>query len=194
MWLCRCVYGGVGVYKPRWLAFLVYFILMQEHKQKLYNTSSCCGRHIESNHILQPSKYPIINVNRITYSMNRIIKNKSGRPLDLYIKLGPYKFSLQASVDHHGYSMNSGRYTASIVVGKHFTVTIITSLNVISRIPIVHLLPIYTFEQTHLGMLGRQCVLKDVCRRWHCRVSTDRPWRMGADRLPWCRHMSLYNR
>ena len=35
-------------------------------------------------------------------------------PLDLYIKLGPYKFSLQASVDHHGYSMNSGHYTASI--------------------------------------------------------------------------------
>ena len=35
-------------------------------------------------------------------------------PLDLYIKLGPYKLSLQASVDHHGYSMSSGHYTASI--------------------------------------------------------------------------------
>ena len=31
----------------------------------------------------------------------------------------------------------------SIVVGKHFTVTIIKLLNVISRIPIIHLLPIY---------------------------------------------------
>ena len=42
-------------------------------------------------------------------------------PLDLYVKLGPYKFSLQASVDHHGYSMNSGHYTASInFCGKTF--------------------------------------------------------------------------
>ena len=63
----------------------------------------------------------IIIVNRITYSNNRITKNKSRIPLDLYIKLGPYKFSLQASVDHHGYSMNSGHYTASInCCGKTF--------------------------------------------------------------------------
>ena len=65
--------------------------------------------------------YLIIIVNRITYSNNRITKNKSRMPLDLYIKLGPFKFSLQASVDHHGYSMNSGHYTASIsCCGKTF--------------------------------------------------------------------------
>ena len=29
-------------------------------------------------------------MNRITYSNNRISKNKSRMPLDLYIKLGPY--------------------------------------------------------------------------------------------------------
>ena len=67
------------------------------------------------------TNYLIIIVNRITYSNNRITKNKSRIPLDLYIKLGPYKFSLQASVDHHGYSMNSGHYTASInCCGKTF--------------------------------------------------------------------------
>ena len=33
-------------------------------------------------------------------------------------------------------------------------------------------------------MLGRQYVPKDVCRHWHSRVSTSRPWRMGADRIP----------
>ena len=43
-----------------------------------------------------------------------ITENKSRMPLDLYIKLGPYKFSLQAYVDHHGYFMNRGHYTASI--------------------------------------------------------------------------------
>ena len=80
-------------------------LLMQEHQQKLYKTCSCYGRdtwHIESKQILQPPKYLIIIVDRITYSYNRITKNKSRMPLDLYIKLGPYKFSLQASVDHHG--------------------------------------------------------------------------------------------
>ena len=47
--------------------------------------------------------------------------DKSRMPLDLYIKLRPYKFSLQASVDYHGYSMNSGHYTASInCCGKTF--------------------------------------------------------------------------
>ena len=99
-------------------------LLMQEHKQKLYKTCSCCGRdnrHIESKQILQPPKYPKIIVNRITFSHNRVIKNKSRMPQDLYIKPGPYKFSLQASVDHHGYSTNSGHYTASInCCGKTF--------------------------------------------------------------------------
>ena len=92
-------------------------LLMQEHKQKLCKTWSCCGRDtwlIESKQILQPPKYLIIIVNRITYSNNMITKNKSRMPLDLYIKLGPYKFSLQSSVDHHGYHMNSGHYLASI--------------------------------------------------------------------------------
>ena len=63
----------------------------------------------------------MIIVNRITYSNNRITKNKSLKPLDLYIKVGPYKFSLQASDDHHAHSMNSGHYTASInCCGKTF--------------------------------------------------------------------------
>ena len=55
-------------------------LLMQEHKHKLYKTCSCCRRdswHIKSKHILQPPKYLIIIVNRITYSNNRITKNKS---------------------------------------------------------------------------------------------------------------------
>ena len=80
-----------------------------------------CSKKVNKVNHLQPPNYLIIIVNRITYSNNRITKNKSRIPLDLYIKLGPYKFSLQASVDHHGYSMNSGHYTASInCCGKTF--------------------------------------------------------------------------
>ena len=62
----------------------------------MYKTCSCCGRdtwHIESKQTLQPPKYLIIIVKRITYSNNRITKNKSRMPLDLYIKPGLYKFS-----------------------------------------------------------------------------------------------------
>ena len=99
-------------------------LLMQEHKQKLYKACHCCGWDtwlIESKQILQSPKYLIIIVNRITYSNNRITKNKNRMALDLYIKLGTYKFSLQASVDHHAYSMNIGHYTASInCCGKTF--------------------------------------------------------------------------
>ena len=54
----------------------------------------------------------------ITYSNNRITKSRM--PLDLYIKLGPNKFSLQDSVDPHKYSMNSGHYPASTNCGKTF--------------------------------------------------------------------------
>ena len=63
-------------------------LLIQVHKQKLYKTCSCCGRdtwHTESKQMSQPPKYLIIIVNRITYSNNRITKNKSHMPLDLYI-------------------------------------------------------------------------------------------------------------
>ena len=121
--------------------------LMQEHKQKLYKTCSCCGRdtwHIESKQILQPPNYLIIIVNRITYSNSRITKKKTRMPLDLYIKLGPYKFSYMLL-----WTIMDTLWTVvitqpqSIVVGKHFTVTIIKLLNVISRIPIIHLLPLY---------------------------------------------------
>ena len=109
----------------------------------------CCGRdtwHIESKQISQPPYYLIIIVNRISYSNNKITKNKSRMPLDLYIKLGPYKFFLQASVDHHGYAMNSGHYTASInCCGKTFHCNDNKITDVISRILIIHLLPIYFF-------------------------------------------------
>ena len=99
-------------------------LLMQEHKQRLYKACFRCGRdtwHIESKRILQPPKYLIIIVNRINYINNNITKNKSLIPLDLNIILGPFKFTLQATVDHHGQSMNSGHYTASInCCGKTF--------------------------------------------------------------------------
>ena len=119
-------------------------LLLQEHKQKLYKNCSCSWRdtlHIESKQILQPAKYLIIIVNRITYSNNRITKNKSR----IYILNGiltnfPYKL-LWTIMDTLWTVVIT--QPQSIVVGKHFIVTMIKLLNVISRIPIIHLLPIY---------------------------------------------------
>ena len=35
--------------------------------------------------------------------------------MDTTVRLGPLKSSLQATIDHHGPSIDSGHYTASIV-------------------------------------------------------------------------------
>ena len=34
--------------------------------------------------------------------------------MDTTVRLGPLKFSLRATIDHHGPSIHSGHYTASI--------------------------------------------------------------------------------
>ena len=40
--------------------------------------------------------------------------------MDMTVVLGLHKFSLQATIDHHGPSMNSGHYTASTNCCKTF--------------------------------------------------------------------------
>ena len=63
-------------------------LILEGLQQKLQNSCSRCNkntRHVESSYILQPPKY-----------------------------LGPFKFSLKATIDHHGPSIHSGHCTASI--------------------------------------------------------------------------------
>ena len=92
-------------------------IIMQEMQQKLVNS---CFRykkntwHAESNDILQPPKYLIIVVNRFRYINNNFIKDRCSIPMNMTIVLGLHKFNLQATIDHHGPSIYSGHYTASI--------------------------------------------------------------------------------
>ena len=86
-------------------------------KQKLQKSCSRCNkntRHIESSYILQPPKYLLLFVNRFRYLNNNIIKDRCPIPLDATVMLGPLKFNLQATIDHHGPSIDSGHYTASI--------------------------------------------------------------------------------
>ena len=92
-------------------------LILEGLQQKLQKSCSRCNkntRHIESSYILQPPKYLLLFVNRFRYLNNNIIKDRCPIPLDTTVMLGPLKFNLQATIDHHGPSIDSGHYTASI--------------------------------------------------------------------------------
>ena len=72
------------------------------------------GNHIRvRNSFIQCGQ--IIRVH-LTYSISNAahITKITVIAMDTTIRLGPLKFSLQATIDHHGPSIHSGRYTASI--------------------------------------------------------------------------------
>ena len=45
---------------------------------------------------------------------NNVTKDRCAIPMDTTVRLGPLKFSLRATIDHHGPSIHSGHYTVSI--------------------------------------------------------------------------------
>ena len=92
-------------------------LILQGLQQKLQKSCSRCNKntwHVESRYILQPPKYPLLFVNRFRYIDNNVTKDRCSIPIDTTVRLGPLKFSLQATIDHHGPSIHSGHYTASI--------------------------------------------------------------------------------
>ena len=92
-------------------------LIMQGLQQKLEKSCFRCNKntwHVESNHILQPPNYLIIVVNRFRYIINQFAKDKCSIPMDMTVVLGYHKFSLQATIDHHGPSIYSGHYTTSV--------------------------------------------------------------------------------
>ena len=94
-------------------------LILQGLQQKLQKPCSRCNKntwHVESSYILQPPKYLLLFVNRFRYINNNFTKDRCSIhvPMDTTVRLGPHKFSLQASIDHHGPSIHSGHCTASI--------------------------------------------------------------------------------
>ena len=92
-------------------------LILEGLHQKLQKSCSRCNKniwHIQSSYILQPPKYLLLFVNRFRYLNNNITKDRCPIPLDMTVRLGPLKFNLQATIDHHGPSIDSGHYTASI--------------------------------------------------------------------------------
>ena len=74
-------------------------LILEGLHQKLQKSCSRCNKN---------------TVNRFRYINNNITKDRCPIPMDTTVRLGPLKFSLQATIDHHGPSINSGHYTASI--------------------------------------------------------------------------------
>ena len=92
-------------------------LILEGLQKKLQKSCSRCNkntRHVESSNILQPPKYLLIFVNRLRYINDNITKDRCPIPMDTTVRLGPLKFSLQATIDHHGPSIYFGHYTASI--------------------------------------------------------------------------------
>ena len=92
-------------------------LILEGLQQKLQKSCSRCNkntRHVESSYILQPPKYLLLFVNQFRYIDNNVAKDRCPIPMDTTVRLGPLKFSLQATIDHHEPSIHSGHYTASI--------------------------------------------------------------------------------
>ena len=80
-------------------------LILKGLQQKLQKSCSRCNentRHIESSYLLQPPKYLLLFVNRFRYINNNITKDRCPIPMDTTVRLGPLKFCLQATIDHHG--------------------------------------------------------------------------------------------
>ena len=117
---------------------------LQQKLQKSYSRCNKNTRHIESNYILQPPKYLLLFVNRFRYINNNITKDRCPILMDTTVRLGPLKFSLQATIDHHGPSIDSRHYTASINCCKKThsiaTITKLRSLELLIKTPLLHIL------------------------------------------------------
>ena len=89
----------------------------QGMEQKLEKSCFRCKKntwHVDSKYILQHPKYSIIVVNRFRYINNSFTTDRCSIPMDMTVVLGLQKFSLQATIDHHGPSTYSGNKPASI--------------------------------------------------------------------------------
>ena len=92
-------------------------MILQVLQEKLQKSCSRCNNntwHVESNYILQPPKHLFLFVDRFRYIDNSVTKDRCSIPMDKTVILGPLKFSPRAAIDHHGPSVYSSHYTASI--------------------------------------------------------------------------------
>ena len=122
-------------------------LILRGVQQKLKKSYSRCNKntwHVESSYILQTLKYPLLFVNRFRHINDNVTKGKCSISMDTTVRLGPLKFSLQATIDHHGPSIHSGHYTTSINCCKKHSIATITQLRSLelltAKTPLLHML------------------------------------------------------
>ena len=101
----------------RWFIKTISLAMQTDEQKQTSMAHFAIHPIVESSYILQPPKYLLLFVNRfryIRYINNNVTKDRCLIPMDTTVRLGPLKFSLQATIDHHGPSIHSGHYTASI--------------------------------------------------------------------------------
>ena len=92
-------------------------LILEGLQQKLQKSCSRCNKntwHVELSYMSQPPQYLLLFVNRFRYINNNVTKDRCSIPMDTTVRLGPLKISLRATIDHHGPSIHSGHYAASI--------------------------------------------------------------------------------
>ena len=133
------------------------------------------GEHILSNTLSTLNMFNLQNtcfsfVNRFRYINNNVTKDRCPIPMDMTVRLGPLKFSLQATIDHHGPSIDSGHYTASIncCKKKHFiaTITKLRSLELLIKTPLLHII-LYKWIDTWFLNSNRRVGVWSLPWRWH---------------------------
>ena len=152
------VYDVCGLRSPSYESSSVFYfsptdtssmqnLILEGLQQKLQKSCSRCNkntRHVESSYILQPPKYLLLFVNRFKYINDYVTKDRCPIPVDTTVRLGPLKFNLQATIDHHGPSIHSGHYTASINCCKKktsiATITQLRSLELLIKTPLLYML------------------------------------------------------
>ena len=148
-------------------------LILEGLQQKLQKSCSRCNKntqHIESSYILQPPKYLLLFVNRFRYLNNNIIKDRCPIPLDTTVMLGPLKFYLQATIDHHGPSIDSGHYTASINCCKktfYCNDHKITEFGITDKDSFTAYIVLYKWIDTWFLDSNRRVGVWWLPRRWH---------------------------
>ena len=92
-------------------------MILQGLQKKLQRSCSRCNNntwHVESSYVLQPPNYLLLFDNRFRYINDNVTKDRCSIPMDTTVSLGPLKFSLKTTIDHHGLSIHSSHYTAFI--------------------------------------------------------------------------------
>ena len=91
---------GVNIY---------YSIPIRKSRLHLWNMG-VQGYFVELRFYLGSGNKSNMSIMIFRYIYNNVTKDRCSIPMDTTVRLGPLKFSLRATIDHHGPSIHSGHY------------------------------------------------------------------------------------